>query len=174
MMLLNRIALIYILPAFLTSYCFGQTSPSIKSILLEQLKNTHTNQNWFVPLKQATQGLTADQANWKDTTDNHSIGQLVSHLIFYNERVLNAFQGNNVPDFTGENEETFKELSDENWNQAIRKLDSIQTRWYQSMEQATDEQISKWGATVANICSHNAYHTGQIIYIRKRNGWWSK
>ena len=33
--------------------------------------------------------------------------------------------------------------------------------------------IKEWSSSVANISTHNAYHTGQIVYIRKRNGWWS-
>ena len=145
----------------------------VKMILLEQLRNTHTNEDWYMPLKDATAGLTAQQANWKDNTDNHSIGQLVSHLCYYNERVLSAFEDNKMPDFAGENERTFRELSDEHWEQAVKKLDSIQTQWYQLVEKATNEQIAEWGSTIANLCSHTAYHTGQIIYIRKRNGWWS-
>lgn len=152
--------------------CIGQTTTTVKAILLEQLRNTHSDQDWHIHLRKATQDLTAQQANWKDSTDNHSIGQLVSHLIFYNEQLLVAFQGNEVLDFTGENEETFQQLSDKVWDQAVRKIDSIQARWYELVEKATDEQIAKWGSTIVHMCSHIAYHTGQIIYIRKRNGWW--
>ncbi len=144
----------------------------VKSILLEQLRNTHTNEDWFVPLKDATTGLTAQQANWKDNTDNHSIGQLVSHLSFYSERVFSAFEANAMPDFAVKNEKTFIKLSDKNWEQAVKKLDSIQAQWYELVEKVTDEQIAEWGSTIANLCLHTAYHTGQIIYIRKKNGWW--
>ncbi|WP_157815907.1 DinB family protein [Spirosoma pollinicola] len=155
--------------------CYKQVHPpTVRTILLEQLKNTHTNEDWFTPLKKATGGLTAIQANWRDSTVNHSIGQLVSHLIFWSERVLTAFQGNTAPDFSGNNEETFERFTNVSWDQAIVKLDSIQIKWYQSVEKATDKQLAKWSSSVANICSHNAYHTGQIIYIRKKNRWWPK
>ena len=40
------------------------------------------------------------------------------------------------------------------------------------LENATDEQISEWNVEIANMTAHTAYHTGQIMYIRKRNGWW--
>ncbi|MFD2937375.1 DinB family protein [Spirosoma flavum] len=102
---------IWILLGLLVGSCSKKVHTSAKSILLEQLRNTHTNEDWYVPLKTATQGLTAEQANWKDSTDNHSIGELVSHLIFWNERILAAFQGNAVADFSGNNEETFAKFN---------------------------------------------------------------
>lgn len=156
----------------------GCSKPSetadIKSILLEQLKNTHTNQEWFVPTNVAVKGLTAEQSNWKDSTDNHSIAELVSHLIFWNERVLLAYQKNTTPDFKENNEVTFKKFTGQDWELATKKLDSIQTTWEELVLKATDSQLNEWSSSIANICSHNAYHTGQIIYIRKRNGWWEK
>ncbi|HEX8549878.1 MAG TPA: DinB family protein [Cytophagaceae bacterium] len=146
---------------------------TVKSILLEQLRNTHTNKNWFVPSKIALENLTSEQANWKDSSGNHSIGELVSHLIFWNERTMVAFDGNKLPDFNEGNEITFKKYEDTDWKMAVAKLDSIQTRWEKAIEISTDVQLNKWGSEIANVCSHNAYHTGQIIFIRKQNGWWA-
>ncbi len=59
------------------------------------------------------------------------------------------------------------------WKIAARKLDSIQTEWEELIEKSTNEQINEWSKDIANMASHNAYHTGQIIYIRKHNGWWN-
>ena len=64
-----------------------QITPEVKSLLIEQLNNSHTEQNWFVPTKIAIDGLTAEQSNWKDSTDNHSIGELVSYLVFWSETI---------------------------------------------------------------------------------------
>ena len=146
--------------------------PNVKSLLVEQLKNTHTNKEWFVPTKKAIEGITLEQSNWKDSTENHSIGELVSHLIFWNEMNLKAFKGEKVAEFKGDNKETFKKNNGQDWENATRKLDSIQTEWEKLTENATDEQISEWNVEIANMTAHTAYHTGQIMYIRKRNGWW--
>ena len=150
--------------------------PSIKSLLVQQLKNAHTNQQWFVPTKKAINGLTLEQSNWKDSTDNHSIGELVSHLIFYNELILKAFKGEDYTDINDdeENKETFKLYKGKEWQNAVHKLDSLQTEWERLTENATDEQIADWHVEIANISAHTAYHAGQIIYIRKRNGWWEQ
>jgi len=148
--------------------------PTRRSILLEQLRNSHTNKNWFVPTKIAIEGLTAEQVNLKDSSGNHSIGELVSHLIFWNDRILIAFNGSTPQHFNNDNEITFTEFTTIDWKLAVAKLDSIQSKWEQSLENSTDEQLNKWSSEIANLCMHNAYHTGQIIYIRKQNGWWEK
>src|SRR4051794_40864091 len=58
---------------FGTAVAMGQSPPSpptLKSILLEQLRGTHGQEEWFVPVKIAIEGLTPEQAAWKDQTDN--------------------------------------------------------------------------------------------------------
>ena len=149
-----------------------EESQSLKSILIQQLKNSHSNEDWYAPINVAVAGISSEQANWKDSSENHSIAELVSHLIFWNSRVLKAFQGNTPPDFKEDNKVTFKALSEKDWDLSVKKLDSLQTTWEQLVEMATDLQLKDWSSSIANIGSHNAYHTGQIVYIRKRNGWW--
>lgn len=153
--------------------CTASQEPSgTKDILLEQLKNSYDNPNWFVPLKNAIAGVTADQANWKDSTGNHSIGELVSHLIFWNEGNLLSFHGKERRKFSGDNRETFVRFTSLGWEQSKAKLDSIQLAWNEAVENATSEQLKDFDSEIGNIASHNAYHTGQIIYIRKMKGWW--
>ena len=162
-----------ILSLFLFMSCSVTTDKSsLKSVLLEQLKNTHTTKGWFVPLNIAIEGLTAEQANWSDSTENHSIGELVTHLNFWNERNLIAFQDKPQAEFKGNNKETFTKLDYTGWKKAVSKSDSIQTLIEHFVEQATEAQLEKWSSTIGNISTHNAYHTGQIIYIRKQHGWW--
>ena len=76
-----------------SSYAQNDSTPTLKSILLEQLKTTHNVKDWFVPPSIAIAGLTAEQANWKDNTENHSIAQLTTHLIFWDRQTLDKFEG---------------------------------------------------------------------------------
>lgn len=149
-----------------------EKNTEVKSILVDLLKNSHTEQHWFVPTKTALEGLTAQQSNWRDSTENHSIGELVSHLVFWNEINLRAFKGEDMTDFEVDNETTFKMYSEREWLSLVNKLDSIQIEWEPLILKATDKQLTEWSKEIANIQAHNAYHTGQIIYIRKQNGWW--
>ena len=57
-------------------------APTLKSILLSQLKTTHNQQDWFVPASKSVVGLTAQQAAWKEGNNaNHSISQLVQQAM---------------------------------------------------------------------------------------------
>ena len=40
------------------------------------------------------------------------------------------------------------------------------------MESADDAKISASASLIAHVGAHNAYHIGQIIYIRKQQGVW--
>src|SRR5256884_5949806 len=67
-------------------------TPTLKSILLEQLRSTHNKAEWFVPANTAVEGLTAEQASWTDGKGNHSVGQMAYHLVFWNRRNLQVLR----------------------------------------------------------------------------------
>jgi uncharacterized damage-inducible protein DinB len=148
--------------------------PTLKSILLEQFQTTHANQDWFVPASKAVEGLTAEQALWKDGKGNHSIAQLVSHLIFWDQEALARLQGKPVAQFSGKNDETFDiVVNKETWEQMVKDLDRVLSDWEKAIESADDTTIQKWASTIAHVSTHNAYHTGQILYVRKLQGSWN-
>ena len=114
---------------------------TLKSILLEQLRTTHNQKEWFVPADVALQGVTAEQASWRDGKGNHSIGQLAYHLVFWNQQSLAKFKGEQPAKFSGNNE-------------------------------ADEEKLKAAASEIAHIGTHNAYHIGQIVYIRRLQGSW--
>jgi hypothetical protein len=144
---------------------------STKTILVDQLKRTHNVKDWFVPVNSAVEGLTGEQASWKDK-GGHSVGQLTYHLLFWNERQLNDFRGTKNAAFSGNNEETFDKFDQKQWGDIVKRLDQVLTDIEKWVEGATDEQLKKHASTIANISAHNAYHTGQIISVRKAHGSW--
>ena len=147
--------------------------PTLKSILLAQLKTTHNEQDWFVPCIKALDGLTPEQAMWKEGNAGHSIAQLTNHLTFWNARQLARFTGAPATPYSGNNEETFTPIVDAaGWAAAVRKLDEVLTAWEKAIESADDAKLQAWYSTIAHISTHNAYHTGQILYIRKQQGSW--
>ena len=93
-----------------TSNAQNDSTPTLRSIILEQLKTTHNVEDWFVPPSIAVAGLTAEQANWKDSSNNHSIAQLTTHLIFWDKQTLDKFVGKKQDAFSGNNKETFSPL----------------------------------------------------------------
>lgn len=150
-----------------------KSKATIKSVLLRQLKTTHTQKDWFVPANIAVEGLSAKQAMWKDGSGNHSVGQLAFHLVYWNERLLKQFLNEPVEKFDGNNEETFDRFDEKQWNDVIKKLDDVLVRWEAAIKSASEEKLNDWQENIANMNTHNAYHTGQIIFIRKLQGSWN-
>ena len=155
-----------------TLYAQKDSTATLKSILLHQFKGTHNVNDWFVCGNIAMAGLTAEQANWKDSSENHSIAQLTTHLIFWDEQTLAKFKGEKPAAFDGNNKETFAPVDATTWLATVKKLDSVLTELEKAVEAADDSKLKTWYSTIAHIGTHNAYHTGQIIYIRKMKGWW--
>lgn len=154
-------------------YAQNKTAPTLKSILLEQLKTTHNVKDWFVPVNIALEDLTPAQAMWKDSSGNHSIAQLATHLIFWNEQQLKKFKGLAQPPFDGNNDETFSNLDKATWEATVKKLDSVLTAWEKAIETTDDKKLNAWYNIISHISTHNAYHTGQILYVRKQQGSWN-
>ncbi|WP_296702307.1 DinB family protein [Algoriphagus sp.] len=154
---------------FISNSVFSQ---DMNSFLVKQLEYAHSNENWFAPVNVATEGLNAEQANWHDGSENHSVAQLVSHLVFWNDRLLKAIQGKTVPNFNEDNKVTFSEISEEEWSDMVKKLDQILTEIETETKKLEGESLVGWSETLVNIAAHNAYHTGQIVYLRKQKGWW--
>ena len=145
---------------------------SLKTVLLEQLRSTHDKESWFVPVAAALEGVSAEQAVWSDGNGNHSVGQIANHLLFWNERQLQKFRGQKSTPFNGNNDETFNSFSKEQWEATVKNLNKVLTELEKTIESADDASLKSWAETIANISVHNAYHTGQILYVRKLQGSW--
>lgn len=154
-----------------TAVANGQ-DPTLRSVLVEQMKTTHTKKDWFVPVNVALEGLTPEQAMWKDGSGNHSVGQLAYHLLFWNERILQNFKGQKPPAFNGNNDETFNDFNEKTWNETMSKLDAVMKEIESLVQNADEARLKEWAPTIANLSTHNAYHTGQIIFVRKLHGVW--
>jgi uncharacterized damage-inducible protein DinB len=146
---------------------------TLRSILLEQLRTTHNEKDWFVPINVAVEGLTAEQANWKDSSGNHSVGQLTNHLLFWNRRELAKFKNEPREKFSGNNEETFNNFDTKKWSETVQQLDQVMSELEKVVEAADETKLEAWASDIAHIGAHNAYHVGQIIYVRRLQGSWN-
>jgi hypothetical protein len=144
---------------------------TLKSILLDQLRTTHNQKDWFVDGNTAVAGLTPEQAAWKDASGNHSVGQLASHLIFWNRQALAKFKGETPAKFSGNNDDTFN-FDPKNWAATVKDLDEVMKEWEEAVEAADEKKLEAVAPTIARIGTHNAYHIGEIVYVRKEQGSW--
>ncbi len=165
-----------ILFVMLSSFCQAQSQQvpaTLRSILLHELHTTHNQADWFVPINVAVDGLTAEQANWQPQGGGHSAGQLAYHLLFWNRRNLEKLQGKSLEKFSGNNDETFTKFDDKQWNETVKQLDQVMTDLEKLVESADEPKLAAMAITIGNICTHNGYHVGQIVYVRKLQGSWN-
>jgi uncharacterized damage-inducible protein DinB len=146
---------------------------TLRGVLLEQLHTTHDNEDWFVPASIAVDGLTAEQAMWSPGKGNHSVGQLAYHIWYWDQRALNDFNGVPNEKFDGNNNETFDKFDGAQWNDLVKKLNQVMADWEKAVETADDKKLADNASLIAHVGAHNAYHIGQILYVRKLQGVWN-
>jgi uncharacterized damage-inducible protein DinB len=147
-------------------------APTLKSILLDQLRSTHNNSDWFVCADVAVAGLTPEQASWTDGKGNHSVGQLTNHLVFWNEQQLAKLAGTAPAKYSGNNDETFNSFDSKSWNETVKRLDKVLTDLEKLVENADEAKLKEIAPGIAHVNTHNAYHIGQIVFVRKEQGSW--
>jgi hypothetical protein len=154
--------------------------PTLKSVLLAQLRSTHNKAEWFVPINTAVAGLTPEQARWvpksegpnNPAPEDHSVGMLAYHLLYWNIESLAQLKGEKPPPPPADNTETFNKFDATNWPDTVKKLDAVLTEIEQVVAAYDDTKVAANAERIAHIGTHNAYHTGQIIMIRKLQGSW--
>ena len=145
---------------------------TLREVLLSELRSTHTNAEWFVPANTAVKGLTAEQANWTDGKGNHSVGQLAYHLVFWNRRNLAKLKGESLEKFSGNNDETFARFDSKTWSETVKQLDDVMKELEEWVESVDEAKLKESAQAITHISTHNAYHVGQIIYVRREQGSW--
>jgi uncharacterized damage-inducible protein DinB len=171
---MKQIALLLLLAA---PFAFAQNQKKpptdLRGVLLEELRTTHNSEDWFVPASTAVDGLTADQARWKpEGKDAHSVGQLAYHLWYWDARALNDFKGIKNAPFDGNNNETFDNFDAAQWSELQKKLNQTLSDWEAAVQQADNTTLAKNASLIEHVAAHNAYHIGQILYVRKLEGAW--
>ena len=170
---MKKLALLLILALPLAALAQAPKPPTtLRGVLLEQLHTTHDVEDWFVPANIAVQGLTAEQAKWSPGKGNHSVGQLAYHIWYWDDRELTEFKGGKPAPFDGNNNETFDNFTPAQWDELVKKLNQVLTDWERAIETADDAKLAANASLVAHVGAHNAYHIGQILYVRKQEGVW--
>jgi uncharacterized damage-inducible protein DinB len=169
---MNKLFLALALAGALPAQQAQKKPQTLREVLLEQLHTTDDVEDWFVPIRVAVEGLTPEQVKWTDGKGGHSIGQLVNHMAFWNEQNLHRFQGTTLLAYSGDNDETFNKFDNKTWVATKERLIQVMKDWEKAVETADEAKLKTEASRIAHVGTHNAYHLGQIIYIRKLQGAW--
>lgn len=150
-----------------------------KEILLHTWDFSET-EGWYPPLFQALDGVDLETATWRPQgAAANTIWETVAHLSFFKDRLLHRFDGKDW-DEALTNDSTFVVMgtSEADW-QADKNRIYLLHRALRDRIAAFDEpdldrifHDAPAGAQVLDLVVHDAYHTGQIIFVRKLKGAW--
>jgi uncharacterized damage-inducible protein DinB len=136
-----------------------------KEIILKQLRACHDQNTWFVSLHGAIEGLTAEQAAWKSNEFTNSIWDIVNHLIFYNQRYLNRFNGIPNTKNVESNDSTFRNAAELSWHSTVEQINNVMSEWINSVKDCDEKELNSWTSELIHLTIHNAYHIGQIVHV---------
>lgn len=146
-------------------------------LLLNVLDSTFDKESWYAPFKDAIEGITAEQATWRPTGEaTKTIWENVNHLIYYKERLVAKMDGRQWTNIDGN--ETFyltqQSNDDKEWNKVVERAINAHHSLRQMLSSISTEEIEQdsFEGKLLDIMLHDAYHTGQIIQIRKMQGSW--
>lgn len=100
------------------------------------------------------------------------MGQLAYHIWYWDNRALEQFKGIKPAPYDGNNNETFTNFNAAQWADLQKKLDQVMKDWETAVENADEATLEKNASLIAHVGAHNAYHIGQILYVRKLEGAW--
>ncbi|TMU85825.1 DinB family protein [Bacillus sp. BHET2] len=147
-------------------------------LLLRMLDTTYDKESWYAPFKYAIEGLTAEQASWRpDGKATKTIWENVNHLIYYKERLTAELEDREWTNNLDGNDTfylTEQVNDDEEWKAVVEHVETAHRGLRESLSKTTDEGIEEDSLEekLLDIMLHDAYHTGQIIQLRKMQGSW--
>jgi uncharacterized damage-inducible protein DinB len=150
-------------------------------VLSDQLLANANDPCWYIPFSDSVENLSEEQAFWKPNEDCNSIAEIVQHLLYWNQTWQTRYQKchvNAVPSI-GNNNKSFIIPENHTFNDLKKLLLEVLLRWQGLLtEEKVESDVNgfpeqvKWWEILGNASTHNAYHIGQIIYIRKlQNSW---
>jgi uncharacterized damage-inducible protein DinB len=152
-----------------------------KDLLSDQLLANANDPSWYDPFSDSVKNLLEEQAFWKPDANCNSIAEIVQHLLYWNETWQIRYKKshvNAVPSI-GDNNKSFVIPENANFIHLKERLLEVLLQWQELLtEEKLESEVNgfpvpaKWWEIIGNVATHNAYHIGQIIFIRKLQKSW--
>ena len=155
--------------------------------------NTET---WFLPLERALEGIGSKEASWEPPGGGNTIWQTVTHLNHYNALLIrqmnDAVSGNAVTASFGDiggpvdprwkstfEMDTFGDKGDPDdsvkWKEVVAETHLICENARELLARIDESHMQEQlPGILSRQVLHNAYHIGQLVFIRKQQGSWPK
>ena len=152
-----------------------------KDVLADQLLANANDPSWYIPFSESVENMSEEEAFWKPNENSNSIAEIVQHLLYWNQTWQTRYQKSHVDAVPsiGHNNNSFIIPENKTFTDLKKQLLEVLLQWQDLLtEEKVESEVNgfpvkvEWWAVLGNVSTHNAYHIGQIIYIRKlQNNW---
>ncbi|WP_409292949.1 DinB family protein [Peribacillus sp. SCS-37] len=148
-----------------------------KNVLADQFLANANDASFYLPFSESAANLSEEEAFWKPSDESNSIAEIMQHLLYWNETWQKRFEKSHVNAVApiGDNDKSFIVPENKSFGDLRECLLKVLLRWQDLLtEEKAESEVNgfpapaKWWEILGNICTHNAYHIGQIVYIRKQ------
>ncbi len=154
----------------------------IKDTLIRGWDEAYDVEGWYPPLKAALDNVSDKEATWRpEGKASHTIAELVIHLLFYKKRFLYRLETKTWTATIETNDESFSAIAEatpSQWHDAVNELNTVHQNIRKKLVEIDANDLDKplpeatIGEQFFTLIVHDAYHTGQIVMIRKLQGTW--
>ena len=151
-----------------------------KEILLicDQLKEVYNGDPWFGRSVQAILNEIDEAIVFEKPKDQHSILELLWHMITWKEFVLSRLRHKNEQTLVHFEELDWRELDHNDtklWKEGLNRFDALQDELVATIKEKNDDLLTQkvgernynFRKLLHGIIHHDIYHLGQIAYVKK-------
>lgn len=154
----------------------------IKDTLIKGWDEAYDVEGWYPPLKAALDNVNDREATLRlEGKASHTIAELVIHLLYYKKRFLYRLDRKAWTATIETNDESFSTIAEATpaqWQDAVNELKMVHQRIRKKLAEIDNNDLdiplpeATIGEQFFTLIVHDAYHTGQIVMIRKLQGTW--
>lgn len=147
---------------------------------LKLLNEVFEQERSHAPLLTSVHDLTAAQAAWKPSPERNSIWKIVNHVSLWKEYSARRMAGEPPRPFGWAKEVDWQEIlevTEEAWRASVQRLRHAHAAVKAELAKRSDDDLERplpGGRyplyRIQSVAVHNAYHVGQIRYIRALQG----
>ncbi|MFN2437993.1 MAG: DinB family protein [Chitinophagaceae bacterium] len=146
--------------------------------IITHLKDAYEGDPWFGRSVKAILAEINDQTAFEKFNGQHSIVELIWHMITWREFTISRLQSSPDKDMQYFEEKDWQNLDHENkslWHQGLNRLQETQNglmgllekQEEGLLEKTVDERKYNFRKLLHGLIQHDIYHLGQIAYIKK-------
>lgn len=147
----------------------------------EALVKSLVGERGHIPITRALSDINAELASTRTTGAPYTIYQLLKHMGYWQEFLLTYLEGGKpeLPSHVMDSWPTAdRPESEEEWETIVQSfLQGVERACEIARTSQLDEILEKFptetkASILRNIASHNSYHLGEIVLLRRMNGAW--